>query len=117
MILGQKQSGVTISNPQAPKQMLSELHSDALPQAQIYSNFIRNETQACKANCAPLTGSMLGAISGCLVGIGILAIPGVGPILAIGTSGTAVVTTIAGAGIGLASGSLISALAVKKSEY
>ena len=53
---------------------------------------------------------MLGAIGGCLVGLGFIAVPGVALIVAVGTSGTALVSTLAGAGIGIASGSLISAL-------
>jgi len=58
-----------------------------------------------------IAGSMLGAIGGCLVGLGILAVPGVGPFIAVGTSGTALAGTLAGAGIGVASGGLIEALA------
>ena len=54
---------------------------------------------------------MVGAIGGCLVGFGVLAVPGVGSLIPIGTSGTALVTTIAGAGIGVASCGLIEALA------
>jgi hypothetical protein len=65
-------------------------------------------TQARTAHCATVTGSMLGAIGGCLAGMGVLAIPGFVPILAIGSAGTAVVITLAGAGIGLASGGLIA---------
>jgi hypothetical protein len=68
-------------------------------------------TQDGKATCATITGSMVGALGGCLVGIGILAIPGVAPLIAVGTSGTALAATIAGAGIGIVSGNLISALA------
>lgn len=45
------------------------------------------------------------------MGIGVLVVPGVGPIVAVATSGTALAGTLAGAGIGLASGGLISALA------
>lgn len=62
------------------------------------------------ATCATVTGSLLGAIDGCLIGLGLLAVPGVGPIVAVATSGTALAATLAGAGIGAASGSLISAL-------
>jgi len=57
-----------------------------------------------------VVGSILGAICGCLVGIGVLAVPGVDPLIAVKTSGTAVVATLAGAGIGVVSGGLISAL-------
>jgi hypothetical protein len=53
---------------------------------------------------------MLGAIVGCLLGVGLLAVPGVGLVVAVGTSG-ALTATLAGAGIGLAIGGLIEALA------
>lgn len=65
------------------------------------------------ATCATITGSMLGAIVGCLMGLGLLVVPGVGPVLLIGTSGTSVaatLATLAGTGVGLATGGLISAL-------
>lgn len=62
------------------------------------------------ATCATITGSLLGAVVGCLIGLGLLVVPGVGPFLLIGTSGTTLATTIAGTGVGLASGSLISAI-------
>lgn len=61
------------------------------------------------APCAMITGSILGALGGCLATIGILSIPGVAPALAIGGAlGTALASTLAGAGIGLASGGVIS---------
>lgn len=62
------------------------------------------------ATCATITGSMLGAVVGCLIGLGLLMVPGVGPVLLIGSSGTTLATTLAGSGVGLASGGLISAL-------
>ena len=62
------------------------------------------------ANCATITGSMLGAIGGCLVGLGILAVPLVGPIVAVGTSGTALTATLVGVGVGIVSGGLIEVL-------
>jgi hypothetical protein len=74
---------------------------------------VEAQPQARAAHCATITGSLLGAIGGCLVGMGILAVPTV-PVLAVGTSETAVVITLTGAGIGLASGGLISALAVSR---
>jgi hypothetical protein len=56
-----------------------------------------------------ITGSLLGAIGGCLASIGVLSIPGVAPTLAIGaTVGTALASTLAGVGIGLAGGGLLS---------
>jgi uncharacterized protein (TIGR02271 family) len=51
-------------------------------------------------------GAVVGGLGGLLVGLGMLAIPGIGPILAAGP----IATTLAGAGIGAATGGLIGAL-------
>ena len=59
-------------------------------------------------------GAILGGAAGWLVGIGALAIPGIGPIVAAGpiaaALGTAGATAAAGAGIGVVAGGLIGAL-------
>lgn len=52
------------------------------------------------------TGAVLGGVGGLLVGLGALAIPGVGPVLAAGP----IVTTLLGAGVGAAAGGLIGVL-------
>ncbi len=57
-----------------------------------------------------LAGGALGGVTGLLVGVGILAIPGVGPILLAGLEATALATTLAGGGIGAAGGGLLGAL-------
>lgn len=57
-----------------------------------------------------LAGGALGGVTGLLVGLGTLAIPGIGPILLAGAEATAIATTLAGAGIGAATGGLIGAL-------
>ncbi len=57
-----------------------------------------------------LTGGTIGGIGGLLVGLGILAIPGVGPILLAGAEATAIATTLAGGAIGAAAGGLLGAL-------
>lgn len=75
------------------------------------SDFVAYTAKDRNATCASITGGMVGAIGGCLAGLGLLAVPGVGLILAVGTSGAVLAATIAGAGIGIASGGLISALA------
>ncbi len=62
------------------------------------------------AAAGALTGGALGGITGLLVGLGALAIPGIGPILLAGAEATAIATTLAGAGIGAAAGGLIGAL-------
>ena len=52
------------------------------------------------------TGAVLGGIGGLLVGLGVLAIPGIGPVLAAGPLATA----LAGAGLGAAAGGALGAL-------
>jgi len=59
-------------------------------------------------------GAVLGAAAGWLVGIGALAIPGVGPIIAAGpiaaALGVAGTTAAAGAGVGVVTGGIVGAL-------
>jgi hypothetical protein len=65
-------------------------------------------TQAAEGAAAgAVGGGVLGGVIGLLAGVGALAIPGVGPIIAGGT----LASTLAGAGIGAAAGGLIGALA------
>jgi uncharacterized protein (TIGR02271 family) len=52
-------------------------------------------------------GAVVGGLGGLLVGLGALAIPGIGPVLAAGP----LITALAGAGIGAAAGGLLGALA------
>src|SRR3954447_8286750 len=52
------------------------------------------------------TGAMFGGIGGLLLGLGALAIPGVGPVLAAGPLAAA----LTGAGIGAAGGAVVGAL-------
>lgn len=56
------------------------------------------------------TGGVLGGITGLLVGLGTIAIPGIGPVLLAGAEATAIATTIAGTAIGAAAGGLVGAL-------
>jgi hypothetical protein len=51
-------------------------------------------------------GAALGGLGGLLIGLGALAIPGIGPVLAAGP----LVTALAGAGLGAAAGGIIGAL-------
>ena len=55
-------------------------------------------------------GAVLGGLGGLLVGLGALAIPGIGPVVAAGTLATTLGTTLAGAGLGAAAGGLVGAL-------
>jgi uncharacterized protein (TIGR02271 family) len=58
------------------------------------------------AAAGAMGGGLLGGALGLLAGVGALAIPGVGPIIA----GGAIASTLAGAGIGAAAGGLLGAL-------
>ncbi|MEC4895751.1 MAG: DUF1269 domain-containing protein [Oscillatoria sp. PMC 1051.18] len=62
------------------------------------------------AGIGATTGTVLGGVGGFLVGVGLLAIPGIGPVLAAGAEISALASTLAGAGIGAASGGIIGAL-------
>jgi hypothetical protein len=69
------------------------------------------------AGAGAVTGGVLGGLGGLLVGAGLLAIPGIGPILAagqlaavVGSTAAIAGATAAGAGIGAATGGLIGAL-------
>jgi hypothetical protein len=65
-------------------------------------------TQAAEgAATGAIGGGVLGGVIGLLAGVGALAIPGVGPIIAGGT----LASTLAGAGVGAAAGGLLGALA------
>ena len=75
----------------------------------IRNNLYRYQGQTGHTPCAMITGSMLGAILGSLASIGVLTMPGVAPTLAVGSVMSALASTIAGAGIGMAGGGIISA--------
>ncbi|MEB3279635.1 MAG: general stress protein [Lyngbya sp.] len=62
------------------------------------------------AKAGALTGGALGGLTGLLVGLGALAIPGIGPIMLAGAAATTIATTVAGSAIGAAAGGLIGAL-------
>lgn len=62
------------------------------------------------AGIGATTGTVLGGIGGFLVGAGVLAIPGVGPVFAAGVGISEIAATLAGAGIGAAAGGIVGAL-------
>jgi membrane protein DedA with SNARE-associated domain len=62
------------------------------------------------AKAGAVTGAALGGLGGLLVGLGTLAIPGVGPVIAGGAIATALATTVTGGAAGAAAGSLVGAL-------
>jgi hypothetical protein len=63
------------------------------------------------AKAGAATGGALGGLGGLLVGLGTLAIPGVGPVILGGAAATAIATAISGGAIGAAAGGLVGALA------
>lgn len=79
---------------------------NAVPQA---GNLQGNKAdEGAKAGAA--TGGALGGLGGLLVGLGTLAIPGIGPVLAGGAAATALATALTGGAIGAAAGGLSGGL-------
>lgn len=71
---------------------------------------ITNETDSLAAEGAATgaaTGGVLGGLGGVLAGIGALAIPGIGPIIAVGPIVAGITGAAAGAGVGGLAGALI----------
>jgi hypothetical protein len=62
------------------------------------------------AKAGAVTGGALGGLGGLLVGLGTLAIPGVGPVLLGGAVATALATALTGGAIGAAAGGIAGAL-------
>ena len=62
------------------------------------------------AKAGAVTGGALGGLGGLLVGLGALAIPGIGPVVAGGAVATALATTAAGGVIGAAAGGITGGL-------
>ena len=85
------------------KQPLGEIETEGLDED--------NAQEECGAIAGTIVGSLLGGIGGCLAGLGLLLMLEISLLLAVGTSGTVLLLTLVGAGIGGASGGLIGALA------
>lgn len=62
------------------------------------------------AAAGALTGGAVGGVGGLLVGLGALAIPGIGPVMLAGATATAIATALSGGAIGAAAGGLAGAL-------
>lgn len=62
------------------------------------------------AKTGAATGAALGGLGGLLVGLGTLAIPGIGPVMLGGAAATAIATALSGGAIGAAAGGLAGAL-------
>lgn len=92
-----------------PMSQVSLVGKDADSKGQVGNVAERTKTdEGAKAGAA--TGAALGGLGGLLVGLGALAIPGIGPVLAGGALATALATTAAGGAIGAAAGGLTGAL-------
>jgi hypothetical protein len=125
MVLGQDKRAVgTFSSRQEAEQALNALNNSGFPMDKVsviakdadrndqiagadVSNRAGGNEAREGAGAGAVAGTVLGGVGGLLVGLGTLAIPGVGPFLAAGT----VATTFAGAGVGAAAGGLVGALA------
>lgn len=70
----------------------------------------RDDEVADRAKEGALAGTAVGGITGLLVGLGLVAIPGIGPVMLAGAAATALATTISGGAIGAATGGLAGAL-------
>jgi hypothetical protein len=62
------------------------------------------------AKTGAASGAALGGLGGLLVGLGALAIPGIGPVILGGAAATALATTLTGGAIGAAAGSVVGGL-------
>jgi hypothetical protein len=90
-----------------PMSQISLVGKDINPEA---SN-VTERTQADEgAKAGAATGAALGGLGGLLVGLGALAIPGIGPVIAGGALATALATAATGGAIGAAAGGLTGAL-------
>lgn len=89
---------------------LEDLVQAGIPRPEI-SVIAKGETMQAAPDSGPLdtgagAGAAIGGIAGLVLGLGALAIPGIGPILAAGP----IVAALTGAGIGAAAGGLLGAL-------
>ena len=126
MALGHNKRAVGVfSNRQDAEYALNELRDAGFPmnKVSIIAKDTRDnkiagagvrdvdDTQADEgAKTGAIAGGALGGITGLLVGLGALAIPGIGPVMLAGATATAIATTLSGTAIGAAAGGLIGAL-------
>lgn len=68
------------------------------------------EAAAAEGGASAVAGGVLGAAGGVLTGLGLMAIPGLGPVVAAGWLATAAVGAVAGAAVLGAAGGLVGAL-------
>jgi len=73
---------------------------------QKYAAYVDHDTSADGAAAGAGIGAVVGGLGGLLLGLGALAIPGIGPVIAAGP----IAATLAGAGVGAVAGGIIGAL-------
>jgi hypothetical protein len=104
-----------LKNSGFPMDRVSIIARDADKQADIANVEVEDRARVDNkaddgAKAGAVTGGVLGGVTGLLVGLGALAIPGIGPIMLAGAEATALATTLAGGAIGAAAGGLVGAL-------
>ena len=82
--------------------------NDSIAGADVKKNVGNKADEGAAAGA--LTGGAIGGIGGLLVGLGALAIPGIGPVMLAGATATTIATTLSGGAIGAAAGGLVGAL-------
>ncbi len=93
----------------APRDFQDGTRKEELGEAEV-SELVEDNPSVAGA----VVGILLGAIGGSLAGLGLLLMPEVGLILLAGGSGTVLLSTLAGAGCGIASSGLIQVCTCKK---
>lgn len=95
-----------------PRESIGVAARDRTPDGRLATE--GDSKAAAGAATGALSGGVLGGVLGLLVGVGALAIPGIGPVIAGGALASALGiaggTAVAGAGIGAATGGLLGAL-------
>lgn len=95
-----------------PRESIGVAARDRTPDGRLVTE--GESKAAAGAATGALSGGVLGGVLGLLVGVGALAIPGIGPVLAGGALASALGiaggTAVAGAGIGAATGGILGAL-------
>jgi uncharacterized membrane protein len=71
---------------------------------------VREGTVQVDQKLSPATGAAVGGLTGLLLGVGALFIPGIGPVLAAGTLASAIGAVAAGTGMGAVAGGLLATL-------
>lgn len=95
-----------------PMDRVSAIAKDAEHRGDIAGAEVRDHGNLADegAKVGAVSGGALGGLTGLLVGLGALAIPGIGPVMLAGAVGTALATTLTGGAIGAVTGGLLGGL-------